>query len=565
VGSLPVVGTAVIVGLWLTAGATGALAAVTWRHRDELGGVPLAGLLAGVALWAGADAIGAMGAPPGRLFWSKVKWLPGTTVPVLWLAFVLEYTGRGHLVTRRTVAAASTPLALGLALAWAYPAVELLWTGHAVERQFGVVIVDHVRGPLYAPILFVGWLLTVAGGLALIEFVVQYDRLYRGQAVSLLAGAAVAFLGNVIAALDLFDGFDPTPFFFAVLGVAVANAFLRYDLLEFVPAARRVGQDVVVDSMEDGVVVVDCRGRIVQCNEQAARTVGTEPAAVLGRPLSAMIDDPPPLDSTEPVERRLGARHYEVRLSPVREGKGRRVGTSLVFRDVTERHNDRERLAVLNRVLRHNLRNDVNLIEGYASLLADCTDPPDRTYAEEAASAAASLGRLGEKARKVEQVMGQDETETERLAVNWIVTGAIADLPESAPDVRYETSIENGLWVDTDRRLLGAVVAEAVEAVASRTEEGGVRIGATLVEGRLRLTVDAPDVVIPEAEREALSTGEETQLRHASGLSLWLVNWAIRRLGGTLAFGETPTLAIGLPDAGRRTPDDGERVDAPEA
>lgn len=557
-----ITGAAIVGVLWLTAAATGAVAARTWRHRDDLGGLPLAGLLAAVALWAAADATGAMGVGPNRLFWAKVKWIGGTVTPICWLAFVLEYTGRGHLVTRRTVALASAPMLAGLALAWGYPGTTLIWESHVVRQTYGLTLIDQTNGPVIAPVFVYGYLLTVVGGLAIVEFVVDYDQLYRGQAISLLVGAGIAFVGNVVAFFDFFGGLDLSAFFFAVLSGAVANAFLRYELLEFVPAARRVGEKAVVDTMQDAVVVVDTRGRIVQYNERTVEMVGDVQTTILGTSLGTVFADPPPLDAEAPVDREIGGRTYEIRLSPVSDGKGRRVGTSLVFRDVTERRSDRERLTVLNRVLRHNLRNDINLIEGYTSLLADRLESPEREFASEAAAAATSLGRLGDKARKAEQMMAHGDPRTERLQVATVVAEALRDVGTGSEPVEYDVALDDGLWIDADRRLVAAAVTEAVEAVTRRTESGRVGVEATLEDGSLRLSVDAADVTIPSAEREALHSGEETQLRHASGLSIWLVNWAARTLGGEVTFDGPGTLTVRLPNAGVTT--DPDRVDAVE-
>jgi signal transduction histidine kinase len=41
---------------------------------------------------------------------------------------------------------------------------------------------------------------------------------------------------------------------------------------------------------------------------------------------------------------------------------------------------------------------------------------------------------------------------------------------------------------------------------------------------------------IPEDELVPLQEGTETPLKHGSGLGLWLVEWGISRLGGTIQF-----------------------------
>jgi signal transduction histidine kinase len=52
---------------------------------------------------------------------------------------------------------------------------------------------------------------------------------------------------------------------------------------------------------------------------------------------------------------------------------------------------------------------------------------------------------------------------------------------------------------------------------------------------RLQVADDGPG--IPETERELIDEEREiTQLRHASGLGLWLVDWVLGQSGGSVAF-----------------------------
>jgi sensor histidine kinase regulating citrate/malate metabolism len=41
---------------------------------------------------------------------------------------------------------------------------------------------------------------------------------------------------------------------------------------------------------------------------------------------------------------------------------------------------------------------------------------------------------------------------------------------------------------------------------------------------------------IPDCELEALRSGDERALLHGSGIGLWLVNWLVTFLDGTLRF-----------------------------
>lgn len=78
------------------------LAFHAWRRRDVPGATALALLTAAAAWWAAAYglSLGAANAPT-KLFWGDAKYLGIVAVPPAWLAFALQYTGRGGWLTAR--------------------------------------------------------------------------------------------------------------------------------------------------------------------------------------------------------------------------------------------------------------------------------------------------------------------------------------------------------------------------------------------------------------------------------------------------------------------------------
>ena len=65
-------------------------------------------------------------------------------------------------------------------------------------------------------------------------------------------------------------GLDPTPFAFTLSGLLLFVGLFRFRLLDLMPVARAT----LVESLLDGVLVVDARGRIVDLNPAAWRLLG---------------------------------------------------------------------------------------------------------------------------------------------------------------------------------------------------------------------------------------------------------------------------------------------------
>ncbi len=66
---------------------------------------------------------------------------------------------------------------------------------------------------------------------------------------------------------------DFTPFAFSISAVALSWDLLRFQLFEIVPIAR----STVLENMEDGVIVIDARNRLIDINQAALRINNSAP------------------------------------------------------------------------------------------------------------------------------------------------------------------------------------------------------------------------------------------------------------------------------------------------
>jgi len=234
---------------------------------------------------------------------------------------------------------------------------------------------------------------------------------------------------------------------------------------------------------------------------------------------------------------------YRLSLGPVTDGDAV-VGAVGVGEDVTAASIREERLAVLTRVLRHNFRNDLNVVTGFARRAAAATDDP--TVREElgrVVDTAERLLRLGETSRKVERLLA-DRPSPRPVELSPAVDTAVESLPASIRDPA-------DLDVDVPEAMTVSAVAPLPEAIAELVDNAvrhneatqpQVRVSAAELpsESWVELVVADDGPGIPPAERAVL-TGAETPLEHASGLGLWYVNWIVTAGGGGLDIAESKT------------------------
>lgn len=180
------------------------------------------------------------------------------------------------------------------------------------------------------------------------------------------------------------DGFSHAPYGLALFYGCTALAAFRFDLFDVKPVARRA----VVAALRDPVLVVDPDRRIVDYNDASTRLWPSIPERVGDRfedVCSTLADQTGPLtgnpgESERVILGRNGReRHYSMEVSAVSVGRNERPELyAVVLRDVTDLERSRRQLQDQNQRLEkvaatisHDLRNPLNVIDGYGSLLAD--------------------------------------------------------------------------------------------------------------------------------------------------------------------------------------------------
>ena len=361
-----------------------AVAGVALKHRSRPGGTPLVLLAVAGAAWAATAAAASLLSDPALTMWAqRGTYASAGVASVCWFYVVVEHTHRTWWKRPAVLAAVAALLALDLLVLATDPIHRLVIAESTTVPQTGAL--DPTPGVLL-------WVTTawkaafVLAGVALVCGECANRRgLYRRQSLVMVAAGVVPLGAAMVELVDLVavSGLDV-----GVLGVAASSAVVLWALfyagfLDVAPVAQRS----LFVSMDDAVIAVDARDRVVDLNEAARalleadeNVVGSEAAAVIPTEALACEDG----ESTEIALTRDGTRRrYEVSVSPIRSERGpalpaptdERIGRLLVLRDITARHErqlqleaQNERLEEFSSVLSHDLRNPVNVAQGHLEL-----------------------------------------------------------------------------------------------------------------------------------------------------------------------------------------------------
>jgi signal transduction histidine kinase/CheY-like chemotaxis protein len=220
------------------------------------------------------------------------------------------------------------------------------------------------------------------------------------------------------------------------------------------------------------------------------------------------------------------------------DAPGEVVGVLGITREITELKERELQLTALNHLVRHNLRNEVNVVRGWAETLSRAVEGPSKRNADRIVHASDRLCSTLDKQQEIVDLLTErsDRIVLDAAAVARRVADGVA---ARHTDVRFDRVIPETApvrVVEGFERVLVELVENAIVHNARGTPSVELRVDPRDEEVRVRVADDGPP--IPEMEVATL-TGERTigPLYHGTGLGLWIVNWFVRRSGGTLSFG----------------------------
>ena len=346
---------------------------------------------------------------------------------------------------------------------------------------------------------------------------------------------------------------------YALALAAVGLAVGRYNLFDAEPAAGTVGPTTALNAIQKPVFVVDSQSRVLRLNTAAETTFGITDRNAVGRPLTDLVGTG--VESIQDgesmtIETVEGYRQFEPSRSSIPGRDKRDRGVALVLRDVTQRQTREQRLQVLTRVLRHNLRNDLNIIRGRAELIADGGVDPQAS-AEDIHRTADELLSISERAREAQRVVAAETAHPANTDLEAVVTDVFATVGETYPAAELTQAIPEDTVVNGDTKTLYVVVKNLVENTIEHNDTDAPLVVAFVNRtdaGPIRMAISDNGPGVPETERAVLATGDEDPLEHGSGMGLWTAKWGITRLGGDISFAENEprgtVVELTLPAAG---------------
>lgn len=313
------------------------------------------------------------------LFWVNVEYLGIAVLPALWMIFVLTYIGKGNRVTRQLLAGIFMVPVITILLVWTNNTHHLHYASVSVSQVDNYTLLNIVPGVWYQVFTSYFYVMLAMG----IYFLVRQSRfapiIYRKQYRAIIASALIPWAVNLLYLLGLrpLGHIDLTPFAFICTALIIAVGLQRYQLFDIVPVAR----GKVMEAMQEGVLIIDVLGRVVDANIRMKQILGKKAGEVIGRNIRELQISAPALEllskrvDSEKLDIELNnGLFYSVTVTSLYEEK-EYSGQLLLFRDVTERKHFEQNLESLNMlkdrlfsIISHDLRSPLNTLMNILSL-----------------------------------------------------------------------------------------------------------------------------------------------------------------------------------------------------
>ncbi len=339
-----------------TGAISAAVGAVLWERQASLRARLLALVLFTASFYALVSGLEtAVTAPSAKVIFSKLEHVAINSLGPLFVLLAWAFIAPERCLRRRW-----------LVLLWAMPVVNMAMT--ATNEWHGLIWAEFSSGPPgsgvlvyhYGPWFFVT-LTTVysylaAAALAMVRWAQRRAELQRRQVAVLVVAMAIPWVASVLYVFRLVpvEGLNLTSMAFAGSAAILAWSLFPSRPFELVSLARKA----LVESLPDGMLLVDAEGLVVETNPAATELLGL-PGDIKGLLAEEVLREWPELKGelgARPPRRalvRCGQDLWlEVRTSPVYGGRSRSGGTLVLLRDVTERLRAEERIRSSERKFR---------------------------------------------------------------------------------------------------------------------------------------------------------------------------------------------------------------------
>ena len=320
-----------------------------WLRRTVIGVLPFVVLLLAVSEWTASYCLELLGADlPTKQFWAQIEYFGIVTLPLAWLYFSLEFSGRQR---KRTI----QPWLQGLLLivpvfilimVWTPSLKYLIWIEQLLVVNGPYLTLETTYGAGFWFFVVYTYVIFLFGSYLLLRTVLfSQTSQSRNQISAILLAVLAPWVGNILYLFHWspFAGVDLSPFGFSLSCLALTWGIFNQKLMDLLPIANAT----IVEHLHTAAITLDEDGRVINLNPAAVALFKTQIDARVEVPFRRFSEAWPELADAIPndysktfvgvIQRLLDSSQcwYDLRISALSDRKGNQIGRLILLTDVT--------------------------------------------------------------------------------------------------------------------------------------------------------------------------------------------------------------------------------------
>jgi signal transduction histidine kinase len=300
-----------------------------------------------------------------KIMWSKLSYFGIAFIPVFYFLFTTAFSQKSKIITRQNILLLSVLPVVTIGLILTNDIHHWVWVDVSLDPVLNIAHYHH--GIWFWVYWSYAMLLLLFGLFNLIHSIYKFTEYYKSQITILLIATLFPIVGNVmyVTGINPFPGFDWTPVSFVLTGLIIAFGIVRYKIFDLVPFAR----DRLINTMNDGVIVVNYNGVTEDCNASLYSIFSLEETSVIHENFEDIFAAYEPLvkavktKRTEKIQVKIDEKYYQAQISPIYNRRKEFWGSLVILHDITDIKEVESELKKTNQQLLNEIEIREKLIE----------------------------------------------------------------------------------------------------------------------------------------------------------------------------------------------------------
>ncbi len=484
-----------------------------------------------------------------KLLWDNISYIAIVALPVSWILFVFEYTGRSNYINRISIGLMSFFSLIILSFVLTNQYHFLFRTEIFLKEVSGILVFGKIYGPLFWVSTLYFYILVFLGFFLLFQSMNLSHPIYKKQSISFLGAILLTWLANILYISQIFTfPIDITSVSFSLIGVVLLVGITKYQFLDIVPSAY----SNVFKNMNDAAIVIGRHNQIVELNPSMANLLEIEKNRLYGKKFEDISNKWPEftqvftnkIPSNTPVKATIikEKRAFDMTVSKIYDSGNFLIGHLIILHDITDlkRMEDKllnsnkqiedlnQTLKIINKILRHDLINKLAIIKSSLSIYETQND---KRILEKMDRSIDSGIKLIERIRELEDSILNKE-ELSPISIKKIAKEISKNIQVPVKIKGDATTMADGALFSVFENILGNAI------IHGKTDRIDIDISSVDKICTIKIKdygTGVPEIIRSNVFAEGLSYGKNK----GSGLGLFIAKKTIERYGGTIELRDT--------------------------